>query len=506
MASGGADSSVGPLLVDRPAPEAKREQGPSRERREPTVIPGLILLLPVVVVSVCFYPGHMSGDSLSQIEQVREGDFTNQHAPLLTGLWSLFWPLGVRPGWVLVAQVATFVAGTYLLLRAFFSRRAAAALAAAIALSPPVFGMLGYLSRDTWFTALLLVTFGLVVRSARTQGRPAVLLLLAATVAAWMAVASRQNAIAAIVVGCMAIAWQALAGRGPWPRLRRAAAIAAGGVVLTVSLYGSQVVVTRLMDVENVHPEQYVYIYDLAMMSMEEGRNLFPPDVMARRDFAVIQQYFNIDSVNPFLFTQDPPVPVPLSASQVRSAQRAWKKELLGDPVDYLEGRWRLWLRQVSITRKPDFIYHPTIDDNQQGQRIKFPTLDEAASDYVEAFTDHPRSLDGGPLHTVWVYLGISAAAALVLLRRAIRPAQRLTGLLGLSAVTHQAGLFFGAMGTQYRFEFPVVSVGLIAMLALLQRARHRRRPVSDGEPAPPSASPMGTTGDWRRTEPQTHP
>ena len=477
------------------------------ERRQPPAWsragPALLLLLPVVIVSLCFFPGHMSNDSLTQIEQARDGEFTNHHAALLTALWSLVWPLGVRPGWILVLQVAVFVAGSYLVLRSFFGRWSAASLAAVIALSPPVFGMLGYFSRDTWFTALLLATFGLVLWSTRESGRRASVLLVLALASSWLTLASRQNAIPAVLLAVAAIVWRARRGRAAGRPLSRAVAITGASVALTAGMYGSQVAISELIGVKNVHPEQYVFIYDVAMLSDDVGRNLFPADVMPRRELEVIEQYFHIDSVNPLLFSPDPPILTPLERGQLRSLGRTWRRTLADHPFDYLEGRWKLWLRQVAIGTDSIFIYHPWIDPNDLGQRVKFDGLNAAARDYVEAFAER-GTFDGGPLHTVWAYLLVNVAGAATFLRRRFRSDQRLVGFFALSAVTHQAGLFFGAMGTQYRFQFPVVALGAMVLLALVREAWRKRRDrssratraVTDRGPAPPppAATPTART------------
>ena len=483
---------------------------PGRRRRS-TALVVLLLFMPVVVVTLAFFPGHMSVDTLSQIGQARDGNLTNHHAALLTALWSVVWPLGVGPGWILFVQVVVFVVGTYLVLRAAFPPWAAASLSAAIALSPPVFGMLGYVSRDTWFTALFVATFGLVLASVRSTGRRSSVLLAAAVTAAWLALASRQNAIAAVVVVAPALVWCAARGRGPSRGGLRVVLLTASGVVLTLCLFASQVALSELLDVDNSNPEQYVAIYDLAMLSDDLDRNLFPADVMPRRDVQVFAQYFNVDSVNPLLFSPERPVATPLAPGPLRSLRNAWTRNVRDHPVDYAEGRLRLWLRQVALTRKANFIYHPGIDENAHGFHVAFPSLNEAANDYIEAFTADPRTLDGGPLHTVWVYLAAAAGGAVVLLRRRAGPLRRLVGLAGVSAVTHQAGLFFGAMGTQYRFEFPVVVIGVLVSLVAAQWAWSSRRTstaeaVSEPVPAPPppSAIPTATNGGSPRTARRT--
>ncbi len=446
-----------------------------------------ILLLPIVIVSVCFFPGHMSNDTLAQIGQARDGGFTNQHAPLLIGLWHLVWPLGVGPGSILVVQVTVFVGGTYLILRGLFAGWIAALLTAVIALSPAVFGMLGYLSRDTWSTALLMATFGLLAWSLREGARGSRLLVVSALAASWLTLASRQNAVAAVAVANAAIAWQVLGPRLPRRAFAGLMVVASVGGILTIGMFASQVAVSKLMGVRDVHPEQYVFIYDLELLSHDLHRNLFPADVMPRRDLATIEQYYNIDSVNPLLFSPDPPVRSPLADGPLRSLRRAWKRSIADQPVDYLKGRWRLWLRQVSLTREADFIYHPVVDPNPWGLQVRFASLDEAAGDYVEFFAD-PRTLDGGPLHRVWVYLLLDVVGALALIRKKMRPAQRVVAMLALAVVAHQAGLFLGAMGTQYRFQFPAVVVGLVVLFVLIQHLSRMRRARPDRDLATPSA------------------
>lgn len=465
----------------RPAPLPPPGDAGPRARR-PTagqlaVVPAL--LVPVVLVSVSFLPGHMSNDTLSQIQQVRDGHFTNQHAPLLMAMWRVVWPLGVGPGWVLLAQVTVFVAGTYLVLRSFLSRWVAVALAVAVALSPPVFGMLGYLSRDTWFTALLMAAFGLMARAAGAAPGPAArrrAWLAGAALALWLALASRQNAAPAVAMAAAALVWVAWPGRPRGGRLRRPVVLGAAGVALTVGLLASQLVAAGLLDVHDAHPEQYVLIYDLEVLSHDQRRNLFPADVMPRRGVEVIDQHYNIDSVNPLLFSTDPPVGTPLADGPYRSLRRAWADAVTDNPDDYLGERMELWLRQIALTRTADFIYHPAIDPNRWGYEPWFDDMNDTARDYVEAFTDDPRTLKGGPLHTVWVYLAVATAGGLVLFVGRRRPAQRLVGFMGLAAVTHQAGLFFGAMGTQYRFQFPVVVIGVVVAVALLQVMVERRQ------------------------------
>jgi len=105
---------------------------------------------------------------------------------------------------------------------------------------------------------------------------------------------------------------------------------------------------------------------------------------------------------------------------------------------------------------------------------------EDRARDYVEAFA--APVLDGGIVHRVWIYLLLALAAAVVLLRRRAPVVLRCVGALGLAALTYQIGLFFLAMGVQYRLENPSVVIGLLCAAVLLRLAAsevQRRRSLA---------------------------
>jgi hypothetical protein len=435
-----------------------------------------VLLVPVVVIAASFWPGHMSGDTLAQIDQVISGDYTNQHAPILMAIWHPFYEAGFGPGWVLTLQLLAFMAACYLILRAAFEPLGAAIVATLIALSPPVFGMLGYLSRDIWFTALLLLAFGLVVRASQREGRERLVWLGLAVGVSWLCLAARQNAAPAIVLALVMGVGVWMAARSSRPgRIRGAVVALVAGFAITVGLMGTQVAAQAAIGVRDVNPEQYLFLYDVLAVSHEEDENLFPPDVMPQRGTQVIDTYWNVDAVNPLIFSPDPPVKTPLSESQVESITDEWRDLVTGHPLDYLDERIDLWLRQLAITRKANFIYHPVIDGNPFGFHVRFPELNQEAKEYVEWFAVVP-SLDGGIVHAVWIYMLLCLAAAVVFLRRGRPAALVCIGALGLSSLTFQVGLFLGAMGTQYRFQISVVVAGLLCAAIMLRFAYANRR------------------------------
>lgn len=429
----------------------------------------------------------MNADTLSQLQQVTSGHYTNQHDPLLLAVWHPLWGIGVGTGWALAAQVTAVVGGGYLVLRGALSSLAAALGTAVVALSPPVFGMLALIGRDVWFTGALLVAVGALVRVCSSRRLCRATWLIIAMASAWVALAARQNAAFAIVVVSVVLV---VVARIPSPApLRRGTATrvaydVTAGIVLTLALMGTQRAMGAAVHVRNVHPEQYTYMYDLGGLSEAQHRNLFPADVLPERGMTPIDRYWYVDTVTTLLYLDGSPIHAPLPDSVASDLSHAWRQEVLRHPIAYLSVRSRLWLRQVSITRRAAWIYHPKIDPNSWGLRIRFSSLNNAAKGYVEAFASDSK-LDGGIVHTVLIYLVIAFAGVVAFMRRSRPKPLIIAGALCLSALTYQLGLFFGATGLQYRFEFPAVVIGLLAaclflaQLPRLVRLLHRRPPAT---------------------------
>jgi hypothetical protein len=464
--------------------------------RDGRALPYGLMALTVAVFGVGFWPGHMSNDSIYMIDQASGAiPITDHHAPVLVWLWSLGWPIGLRPGVVMVISAAACLAGAYLLARAAFSRLGASLVAVGAALAPSVFGNLGVVSRDTWFLGFLLLTGGLLVWAQRSDGRLRAFALAGSLVAAFLCLASRQNALAVVAVLLVALVAVVLAprlrGRRRLVRLGLPVAVGAAIGVLMIAVLA---VAVRVGGIDRVHPEQYLYLYDLAGLSVRDGVSHFPDAVYASDDVAPLAQTSSLDSIIPLSFGPNAPIPMPRSAEQVDAMREAWIDEVTGDPRQYLDWRIDAFGRQIGLDAPGVFVYHPGIDPST-GYEIAVPAANDVVTGYQELFSDDVYNNGNSFLHRAWVYLLVALGAAIVLLRSP-SGAVRTVGALALGAWTYQVGLFFGTMGTQWRFEFPVAAIAIIsvavAVKTLIDRRAERdpapeRKP--EGDEAPPVAA-----------------
>jgi hypothetical protein len=256
-----------------------------------------------------------------------------------------------------------------------------------------------------------------------------------------------------------------------------------------------------VLGVADVNPEAPLYIYDLASISERERENLLPAELMPQRDIEPIDRTYDVDSVLPFLF----PAPNTIGPefaqavgypdiddSVAATLRDAWREAVGDHPGDYLASRWTLFMRQIGVTRNGLSVYPP--EPAQDGRwDFRFPGVNGLAMDYAEAFTEPEESFYGQAmgnfLFTPWPYLLVCLVGAIVFLRRGRDRATIVVGALALAALTHQIGLFFVALGTRWRFEYPSVVVGMLVGALLLLYLAQRSPTIRNWRPSSRQAS-----------------
>lgn len=440
------------------------------------VLPLAVIGLAYGAIAVTAWPGRMDADTLNEIYQTMHGVYSDQWSPVLLWLWHPFFTAGFGPGWMLSAQILLFMVGAYLLLRLAFRPLGAAVAMAIICLLPPVLGQLSLVGRDAWFAGLTLAGFGATARALHSQGRARLAWGTLVLVSCFLSLASRQNAAPTSVVPLVILIGAWLMHRRPGLRRLTAVGISVvAGVVLTLGLMGSQRLLSGAIGVQPSPVSlSALYIYDLASISRQEGHNVFPASVVGRdRSMAMIHQLTTVDSINAVLTSPTSPVHNPLRSQDTHALQAAWQHQLTTNPIHYLRSRVGLFTDLIGLTQNSFDAFHPGIDGNYFGYSPSFAAAHRVGDDYLQAFADPAQN--GDALFAVWVYLLVCCSAAwLYLRRRTVRGV--VIGGLALSALTYQVGLFFGVMGSDYRYEFPSVAIALLIAAISLRLAGERDR------------------------------
>jgi hypothetical protein len=449
------------------------------------VLPVALLVALVAVIGVAFWPGRMNADTLSQIDQMRTGQYNDQLAPILDAFWQPFYRNGFGPGWVLTAQLLVFVAGAFSLLRRQFPPLVAAIVVVLISLSPQAFGELALVGRDAWFLSLFVATFAFVDLALATGGSRRLACTVCALVFAWLTIASRQNAVTAVFLPLGVLAAPFLKqrlGDRRHARLLLIVSATLAGILVTVVMYGSQILVSDAIGVEKTHSSAQLYLTDLATMSRDANHDYIPKSVLPGRAMPIIRADSSVAGSAALLYSANAPISYDFTAKTAAALRHAWIHRIEADPSSWVNARLQLFDYLIGITAPSIWIYHPFIDPNNFGYTTTFPGANKIATDYESSFANSANN--GDALFRVWPYLLIAIVIAAVLLRSTDRH-RVLAGVIALSVLAYQVGYLVALMNVNYRYEFPALVLCELALALALGigwqelRARSQRSAVS---------------------------
>ncbi|KAB2902105.1 MAG: hypothetical protein F9K40_07930, partial [Kofleriaceae bacterium] len=127
------------------------------------------------------FPGYMNWDSGDQLFQLRNGELHDWHPPMMAGYWSIIEVFVHGPFGMLVLQTSLFLWGLYELLRQRLDDRAAAWIAAALFLYPPIFTPMAPVWKDAQMAGFLAAGVGLALRPSWKERVGGLVLLVLAT-------------------------------------------------------------------------------------------------------------------------------------------------------------------------------------------------------------------------------------------------------------------------------------------------------------------------------------
>jgi hypothetical protein len=460
----GIDPVAGPVVEVLRGPRHARSAQAASVPAQVWVL--LSFLVYVTVAALFFWPGQTDPDLSDELHEAAVGHFVDWHTPLLSALWRGPYLLGfTSPGWVFAASLFTLLVGFYLILRVRFFRAAAAVLAMLCCTWPPVLSWAVHVGRDTWCIALGLTAFGFAARMARLGSRQRKTNLVLCLVAAALCSFAWQIALAPLLILFSLLAYRLL----PSSVTRRRAMACAVGIVGCLLLYGIQVAAETTLDTKSAHPEQSLYIYDLAQLSKAEDTLLFPQDVLVPHvnTLADLRRVTDTGTFGPLVYGKGRLVdftPRYVDSRQASSLQHAWISAVVGDPTAYVSERLRLGLALLDVNRPSFWTFQDPPDTSTQLPVT--PALRQYGLDYLEQFSAG-GNLYGDALYTGWVYLGLLVAAVPLLLSRRLLGDVEVS-LFACAMILFQFVIVFTIPALVYRYEYPIVVAGTAVLPVLL--------------------------------------
>jgi len=432
----------------------KIPQFPLKRRAAAAVAAGL-LLAASIGLSLAYWPGLMTWDSIRQYDQALNGGFDDWHPPLMEWIWRYLIPLKAGPAPMLLLQLALSGAGYALLVRWALKRdRCVLAVAlAASALMPLAVAMMGIVIKDSLMAAMLLVSVGLLAGCGRGRDWP---LRVLAAVLVVLASALRFNAFLA---GVPLLAALAPEGWRRTPPRMAALALAATGLLLA-----AMPIANRLIGAERSGVQLSLVIFDLGGITEHSGVDVFPPLAVADPVKVNHRCYSPVkwDTYAPWAEETCPIGFAPVQAvfdESGKSPMLFLARAALAHPVAYAEHRLAHW----NINSR--FLVHGDIEravpdrsvDNTWGYQVR-PNAALAAVDAAALLSaDTPL---GWP--AVWMALALG-----VLLIAYRLPSRGLIAPIALSGLLYGLGYGVFSVASELRYYlWTIVAVAVAALVA----------------------------------------
>jgi hypothetical protein len=451
------DLAKGP--VDLVAPRTPAHARPRSRPFAAQICVAFVLGLASILVTAVYWPGTIDSDTVGDLDEIASAHFGNWHAPVLEALWRIPYVLGLRsPGWILPVGIFTLLLGFYLVLRVRLSRASSTVLALLCLLFPPVLTWAIHIGADAWFAAGIICAFGFVARFARTTGRARIVSAAGAVWFAGIAMAARQNALPAVLVLFIALAAVAV----PTHARRRIITVLGLGVLATVGVFLVEAGIQAAIGTRSTHPVQGTFIYDLAQLSKDEHRVLFPRSIDPGQSLTAISSRTTVYNTDGLLFGKPHVIAFPVEGKQYAALEKAWKSALVHYPSGWLAERGRLLLAMFSIGHPSYWLYDPPT----AAYPPHFPSLNRDGMHYLSALAVGRDKESGDFLYDGWIYGLILLVGSGVLWRRT--PAERVIAGLAITMLLYIVVLAFAGPGELYRYVYPMVAAGTVVLVLLL--------------------------------------
>jgi hypothetical protein len=471
-------ASCAELDVPVPQPERTRTRGAPRVIRAAwmeAVTVGAV----TAIVAGPVAPGIYTIDSQAMLSSALDNRISNWYAPFHT--WSLgaISRVGLPHDTILVIAVATLTVALLAFYRVALGRIPACVAAAATVLWPPVYGMVGWVGRDVWFTAEAVATLACLGWAWRVQAHSALL----HTVALGLSIAAidaRQNGV--FLVGIVAASATARTYRITG-HLRRPLVLV--GVAAATSVANFVVVgqAQGLVVTMHLFPEKPLLYYDLAGISLDAGEVLIPASIFPSQDLDELSAWWSATRLVPVEFDpNDAPQGIRLDYYVDRNTDElhaAHTQAIRRHPAAYLRVRTHHYLAQLGIIRPAASTYYSWTDEldweKSAALRQRWPRVNEARNAVLESTTG--RRGDGNILHAPWLYLLAGMTGAVLLI--GTKDYRALGWIVLFALASAQMLLWVSTPAANFRYQLPTVVIGLATLLVGIAASRPLHHPPS---------------------------
>lgn len=288
-----------------------------------------------------FWPGILRSDSLVQYQEALKGCFNDHHPPMMAATWGLLNKIYPGPGlmllfhWILLWGAALIFSVSFknILLRWVF---------VFIPLMPQILGYGPFILKDSGFTLSFLFCCSLLsFYTIHKEKMPYWVFLLSCMLLFYGSAVKFQGVF---ILPVLALWYGLVLNKNSNNLNIKKSIIIYLGLFSAVTLFNQSVTQTKN------YSWQYVKLYDLAGMSLNQNTNLFPAWSQENPNFSLarIHSLYSTIRVDELVWGKDVPLMIGKNQLQRHQLSDAWRRAVLDNPKSYLVHRFGLFKTLVS--------------------------------------------------------------------------------------------------------------------------------------------------------------
>ncbi len=308
---------------------------PSRDWLLRNILPALLcVFVATLLVAVCFSPGCMNPDTNSMWWESTHGIYNDWHPATFSILWTCLRHIYDGTQSMLVFQLLAFTAGLSMTVSVAIRIWVRLLLFFSAVIVPPVLTLLGTITKDSVMGCVLVLAVGCCLVFERSRNKTVFACGLGAS---YLAFALRHNGFIAVFPLLILLCWYFLAQKRLW---RRALLASASAILCLLCFLGLREITLRSFKVQSAHPEQRLFLDDLAALSSASGQNLAPPAfLLPGTTVEKIRQTLYANNGDYLLFGAKPVYKGSNDPNDAGTLKRAWVAAVVARPLEYL--KWR---------------------------------------------------------------------------------------------------------------------------------------------------------------------
>jgi len=310
------------------------------------IFPFILAFLVISAIALLFWPGYMSPDSITQLNQGLTGNYSDHHPPMMSFCWKIFSFIHTGSQVYLLFHLSLLFF-SICILQIIVKQRWLKFVIALIPLIPNIISYSGALWKDIGFAYAFLLAGMILTKANITAKKLSYSKIILVLLLLIYGVGVKYQAQFVLPVMCFWLGLTLTKAKLNFKAILLGV-IATIFVLLSVSSFNQLLVPIE----KEQHSWQMVKLYDLAGISIRVQKNLFPEFVTSQDHFSMesVKKNYSPERVDELINGWHETGPLTLSSNETeRNLLCAmWANAVIHYPMAYLSHRLSLWFNMVS--------------------------------------------------------------------------------------------------------------------------------------------------------------